>query len=304
MLRFSRIRRSLDSSWIRLCLVLWLASVSSLWMQMTFYYTVAGGETEGNTYFKIVGATWSFLESPLHCWIGDVNGLEDFVVEDAQLWPVFALSSTILVAGLLSRVANSPPLKGTPLGRHVVVQSSRRTFSRRILKSIGIHACLLILTTWMISREFFLLIPIGSHMSIDFYSGEADFRYSIGAIDCHPSVSQEGPADFEFECMFVRPRWEKREAGFWHLYFPLWLPLIAAALPTGIGLFLDRRRRIPPGHCPCCGYNLTGNTSGVCSECGTLLGVKGSHGCHGIEGVKSPSPVKIDRHGGESMPGV
>ncbi len=29
------------------------------------------------------------------------------------------------------------------------------------------------------------------------------------------------------------------------------------------------RRRIPPGHCKKCTYNLTGNTSGVCPECGT-----------------------------------
>ena len=27
--------------------------------------------------------------------------------------------------------------------------------------------------------------------------------------------------------------------------------------------------RIPPGHCPHCGYNLTGNESGKCSECST-----------------------------------
>ena len=29
-----------------------------------------------------------------------------------------------------------------------------------------------------------------------------------------------------------------------------------------------RRRRLRPGFCPCCQYNLTGNTSGVCPECG------------------------------------
>ena len=27
-------------------------------------------------------------------------------------------------------------------------------------------------------------------------------------------------------------------------------------------------RRIPPGHCPHCGYDLTGNVSGKCPECG------------------------------------
>ena len=30
-------------------------------------------------------------------------------------------------------------------------------------------------------------------------------------------------------------------------------------------------RRYPPGHCRKCGYNLTGNVSGKCSECGTEI---------------------------------
>ena len=33
----------------------------------------------------------------------------------------------------------------------------------------------------------------------------------------------------------------------------------------------DRRLRFPPGHCQRCAYNLTGNTSGVCPECGTEI---------------------------------
>ncbi len=28
---------------------------------------------------------------------------------------------------------------------------------------------------------------------------------------------------------------------------------------------------MPPGHCRKCGYDLTGNTSGVCTECDTLV---------------------------------
>ena len=29
-----------------------------------------------------------------------------------------------------------------------------------------------------------------------------------------------------------------------------------------------RAESVPPGHCPTCGYDLRGNTSGVCPECG------------------------------------
>jgi hypothetical protein len=31
------------------------------------------------------------------------------------------------------------------------------------------------------------------------------------------------------------------------------------------------RRRPPPGHCRACGYNLKGNISGVCPECGEAV---------------------------------
>lgn len=47
---------------------------------------------------------------------------------------------------------------------------------------------------------------------------------------------------------------------------PLWLP-VAAAL-VGAGLLWHRDRRRPAGHCPRCGYDLTGIASGNCPECG------------------------------------
>ncbi len=46
---------------------------------------------------------------------------------------------------------------------------------------------------------------------------------------------------------------------------PLWIPLLITAVPTFI---LWRRDRIPHGHCQRCGYDLTGNVSGRCPECG------------------------------------
>jgi hypothetical protein len=51
---------------------------------------------------------------------------------------------------------------------------------------------------------------------------------------------------------------------------PLWIPFLAVAGPTGLLWYRDRRR-IPVGHCHRCGYDLTGNVSGRCPECGTPL---------------------------------
>lgn len=81
------------------------------------------------------------------------------------------------------------------------------------------------------------------------------------------------------EGVFVGRRWPY--AGWWldlillrislrHGWLPLWIPLAIVGIPT-----LQRMRRVlrqpPPGHCPKCGYNLTGNTTGRCPECGTTV---------------------------------
>lgn len=48
---------------------------------------------------------------------------------------------------------------------------------------------------------------------------------------------------------------------------PCWLVVLIAGCPIVLLLWYTRKR-IPPGHCQKCGYNLTGNVSGVCPECG------------------------------------
>lgn len=54
---------------------------------------------------------------------------------------------------------------------------------------------------------------------------------------------------------------------------PLWLPFVIVAAPTAFLWHIDRRRK-HQGHCPKCGYDLLGNQSGVCPECGTTIQVK------------------------------
>ncbi len=52
------------------------------------------------------------------------------------------------------------------------------------------------------------------------------------------------------------------------LLLPLWFPFALFAGPTVWLWCRDRRPR--SGHC-LCGYNLTGNTTGVCPECGRAV---------------------------------
>ena len=51
------------------------------------------------------------------------------------------------------------------------------------------------------------------------------------------------------------------------MYLPLWIPFLLLLMPTPLLWWRDRRKRIP-GFCRRCDYDLTGNTSGVCPECG------------------------------------
>ena len=53
------------------------------------------------------------------------------------------------------------------------------------------------------------------------------------------------------------------------IFVPLWIPLLLIAVPTA-WLFLTGRR-VPPGRCPSCGYDLTGTPSPTCPECGAAL---------------------------------
>lgn len=49
---------------------------------------------------------------------------------------------------------------------------------------------------------------------------------------------------------------------------PLWIPCVALLVVLQIA---RRKARLPfrPDCCPACGYSKTGNTSGICPECGT-----------------------------------
>jgi predicted Zn-ribbon and HTH transcriptional regulator len=50
----------------------------------------------------------------------------------------------------------------------------------------------------------------------------------------------------------------------------LWMLFLFVAAPTAFLWWVDRRG-LPPGHCRECGYNLTGNVSGICPECGEKI---------------------------------
>lgn len=57
----------------------------------------------------------------------------------------------------------------------------------------------------------------------------------------------------------------------WRVQIPLWMPLVASALPAALAIRgeVRRRRAIRHGACPKCGYSREGlDASVVCPECG------------------------------------
>lgn len=54
----------------------------------------------------------------------------------------------------------------------------------------------------------------------------------------------------------------------WVLYIPLW-PWLTIASASTLALWRLAGRRVLPGHCPRCNYDLRGLTTGRCPECGT-----------------------------------
>ncbi|GMU84538.1 MAG: hypothetical protein AMXMBFR47_44070 [Planctomycetota bacterium] len=62
---------------------------------------------------------------------------------------------------------------------------------------------------------------------------------------------------------------------FQEVSLPLWIPFAAIGAPT-VWLWWRERRRMGPGCCGDCGYDLTGNVSGRCPECGEAIASGGS----------------------------
>ena len=73
-----------------------------------------------------------------------------------------------------------------------------------------------------------------------------------------------------FQCKKI----DMRVGCMWWIEFPFWFPfLIFVSYPTIAFIRgpLRRYHRRRKGLCVKCGYNLTGNTTGICSECGAEI---------------------------------
>jgi len=153
----------------------------------------------------------------------------------------------------------------------------RPSRARRIFKWTGVGLSAGILAVWVVSLWCDIQWRATPHLLVELSSGECGTIHSkVDLSQLTPTFHvQTGLVWHEFKTNDLVPPWgvhsERRPdyQGPWvnYVWVALWLPLLLTAIPTA-WLWHRDRRRIRPGCCLRCGYDLTGNTSGVCPECG------------------------------------
>ena len=131
---------------------------------------------------------------------------------------------------------------------------------RRVVKWAGLVACVVILGAWLVSGRY----------AVWYDTGETALSLWSGALTISADSKHTGfwviilAHEFYWTPELTLPT---PTMGFL-LLIPRWIPFLLIAIPTFIAWRRDRKP--PPGHCAC-GYNLTGNVSGRCSECGAAV---------------------------------
>jgi hypothetical protein len=147
----------------------------------------------------------------------------------------------------------------------------RRTRTRSLLLRAAIGASGLLVALWGLSLKVTACFWPGDPIGIEFGITGGCF----GALWNYP---HQGPGvwfeqmnsscyGFELPSAFELPS-PSGGSNLHSLRVPIWLPLMVS---TSAAVFLWRSgRRTPGGHCEKCGYDLTGNVSGRCPECGEV----------------------------------
>lgn len=147
----------------------------------------------------------------------------------------------------------------------------------RVVKWVGVTLTCLIATAWMLSIPWMWFYQQGITTPPQGSTLRCQWSIQRGAIMYLYSFGLDGVGQpFKFNSGLqgspnLQPVWWpfwttwKNQVG--ECAMPLWICCLLVSIPTGV-LFWRDRRRSPPHCCQGCGYDLTGNTSGRCSECG------------------------------------
>ena len=148
-------------------------------------------------------------------------------------------------------------------------ETMRRRFSRRrrLLKRTGLVACLLMLTIWGLSYWWWGYLH-GHRISVFVGRGCVEVYLLSRALDIECEVFRGNVVDQAFWL----PRKGRPNFGAYTgigIAMPIWILCLPLCLALAVIWWRDRSHQAD--HCQTCGYDLTGNTSGRCPECGASL---------------------------------
>jgi hypothetical protein len=143
----------------------------------------------------------------------------------------------------------------------------RRSRTRRILKWVGSVACGLTAALWVGTkwRHFQYCHRYGTVGTVTNFVWVSNVDYTpyygkgFGMIKKNNAPPRWWPSVDQGTYVGGTRTW-------WQVRIPFWCVFLPVGIPTAFLWYRDRRP--PKGHCRNCGYDLTGNVSGVCPECG------------------------------------
>jgi hypothetical protein len=163
--------------------------------------------------------------------------------------------------------------------------SARRI--RNVARWLAPACCLLSLTTWAIStcwsfgtvvsapRSVYVFLFAAGNMTVVRFTGDDWSLDAMSKFWRKRTNWEKLRASPKFG--FIRPHWTDLPQNFSNgarlrtqfIRLPMWM--IFAPLMVLTALLHRRKRKKVVGYCRTCDYDLTGNISGVCSECGTPI---------------------------------
>ena len=148
--------------------------------------------------------------------------------------------------------------------------ASRRRRVRWWLKWAGLCVCLEIVLLWVVSVVELALYG-ADVWCYPLAAGHVTVFWEQNGLQCRAwSVTARSNAPLWALARWgiSWPRYETSGGPYRspRIEVPLFSGVVLVGLPTAYLWWRDRRP--PRGHCQVCGYDLTGNVSGVCPECG------------------------------------
>jgi len=141
---------------------------------------------------------------------------------------------------------------------------------RQMLGLVGLSLCVVLLIAWLCT--LYCSILYGSSPTMVWLGGggvEAFIVYEKDVYADFPSGLQvHPPSEIKWLCDYSPLHSNPRVLAY-YFHLPLWIPFCLLAFALSFAKW--RGHRAKQGHCRKCRYNLMGNTSGVCPECGTPI---------------------------------